>query len=34
MAIPIFEEFLFPFLKYVGQKDMTTKEMRQALIRK
>ena len=32
MAIPIFEEFLFPFLKFVGQKDMTTKEMRQAMI--
>lgn len=32
MAIPIFEEFLYPFLKFVGQKDMTTKEMRQAMI--
>ena len=32
MAIPIFEEFLFPFLKFVGQKDMPIKEMRQAMI--
>lgn len=32
MAIPIFEDFLFPFLQFVGQKDMTTKEMRQAII--
>lgn len=32
MAIPIFEDFLFPFLQFIGQKDMTTKEMRQAMI--
>ena len=32
MAIPIFEDFLYPFLKFVGQKDMSTKEMRQAMI--
>ena len=32
MPIPIFEEFLFPFLKFVGEKDMTTQEMREAII--
>ena len=32
MAIPIFEDFLFPFLSFVGEKDMTTKEIRQAII--
>lgn len=32
MALPIFEDFLYPFLKFVGQKEMTTKEMRQAMI--
>jgi Restriction endonuclease len=32
MAIPIFEDFLYPFLKFVGEKDMSTKEMRQAMI--
>ena len=32
MAIPIFEDFLYPFLSFVGQKDMPTKEMRQAMI--
>ena len=33
MAIPIFEDFLYPFLYYLGQKDMTKKE-RSARIRK
>ena len=32
MSVPIFEDFLFPFLSFVNQKDMTTKEMRQAMI--
>lgn len=32
MAIPIFEDFLYPFLNLVGQKNMTKYEMRQALI--
>lgn len=32
MAIPIFEDFLYPFLSFVGEKDMTTKEIRQAII--
>ncbi len=32
MAIPVFEDFLFPFLSFVGEKDMTTSEMRQAMI--
>ncbi len=32
MAIPIFEDFLYPFLSFVGEKDMTTGEMRQAII--
>lgn len=32
MAIPIFEEFLYPFLSFVGQKDMSTREMRQAIV--
>lgn len=34
MAIPIFEDFLYPFLSFVGEKDMTTKEIRQAIIEK
>ena len=34
MAIPIFEDFLYPFLAFVGEKDMTTKEIRQAIIEK
>ena len=32
MSVPIFEDFLFPFLSFVNQKDMTTQEMRQAMI--
>ncbi len=32
MALPIFEDFLYPFLSLVGQKDMTKNEMRLALI--
>ncbi len=32
MAIPIFEDFLYPFLYYLGQKDMTKKEMKMAII--
>ena len=32
MAIPIFEDFLYPFLYYLGQKDMTKKEMKAAII--
>ena len=32
MSVPVFEDFLFPFLSFVGQKDVTTKEMRQAMI--
>ena len=34
MAIPIFEDFLYPFLSFVGEKDMSTKEIRQAIIEK
>lgn len=34
MAIPIFEDFLYPFLAFVGEKDMTTREIRQAIIEK
>lgn len=32
MAIPIFEDFLFPFLFFLGQKDMTKQEMKTAII--
>ena len=32
MAIPVFEDFFYPFLKFIGQKDMTSKEMKQAII--
>ena len=32
MALPIFEDFLYPFLSLVGQRDMTKNEMRMALI--
>lgn len=32
MAIPIFEDFLYPFLSKLKDKDVTTKEMRTALI--
>lgn len=32
MSIPIFEDFLFPFLSFISQGDMTTKELRQAMI--
>lgn len=32
MAVPIFEDFLYPFLSFVGQRDMTTKEIKRALI--
>lgn len=33
MAIPIFEDFLYPFLKFVGEKDMSTKEVKEAIIK-
>lgn len=32
MAVPIFEEFLYPFLKQLKEKDVTTKEMKQLLV--
>ncbi len=32
MAVPIFEDFLYPFLKLIAQRDMSTKEMRKAII--
>ena len=32
MAIPIFEDFLYPFLKFIGEKDMSSNEMKQAMI--
>lgn len=32
MAIPIFEDFLYPFLFFLGQKDMTKQEMKTAVI--
>jgi restriction system protein len=32
MAIPVFENFLYPFLLAVSKKDMTTSEMRQYMI--
>lgn len=32
MAIPIFEDFLYPFISFLGKKDMTTKEMKAAII--
>lgn len=32
MAIPIFEDFLYPFLSQLKDKDVTTREMRTALI--
>ncbi len=32
MSVPIFEDFLYPFLKIIAQKDMSTKEMRKAII--
>lgn len=33
MAVPIFEDFLYPFLCQIKDKDVTTKDMRQALIK-
>lgn len=32
MAVPIFEDFLYPFLEQIKNKDVTTKEMKQLLI--
>lgn len=32
MAVPIFEDFLYPFLLQIRDKDVNTKEMKQALI--
>lgn len=32
MAIPIFEDFLYPFISFLGKKDMSTKEMKAAII--
>lgn len=32
MAVPIFEDFLYPFLEQIKDKDVTTKEMKQLLI--
>jgi restriction system protein len=32
MSIPIFEDFLYPFLNFISEKDMTSSEMRQAMI--
>lgn len=32
MALPIFEDFLYPFLQATGKKDMTVSEMRQYII--
>lgn len=32
MAVPIFEDFLYPFLQAIGKKDMTISEMRQYVV--
>lgn len=32
MPVPIFEDFFYPFLKFIGQKDMSSGEMKQAII--
>lgn len=32
MLVPKFEEFLYPFLKFIEDKDMSSKEMRDALV--
>lgn len=32
MPVPKFEEFLYPFLKFIKDKDMSSKEMRDALV--
>ena len=33
MAVPLFEDFLYPFLLQIKDKDVTTKEMKEALIK-